>query len=294
MTPLLGFIGFGEAAYHLTKGLHGAGLAAVAAYDCNAQTQQKIRSRAAETGVRLVDSTAALADSADLILSAVTANQAEAAAAHSAPHLSQKHLYLDINSVSPGTKQRIATVISSTGARFVEIAVMESIPPHLHKTPMLAGGPHASELKTLLEPYGMSINVISEQIGAAAATKMFRSIMVKGLEALITECVLGASRYGADERVFASLSKTFPGIDWPHLANYMIGRVIVHGERRAREMEEVAVTLREAGVDPFLAEAIVRRMDWSAQLGLKQHFNGEAPKHYQDFLAAVRDVEPHP
>ncbi|HEY3743888.1 MAG TPA: DUF1932 domain-containing protein, partial [Bryobacteraceae bacterium] len=284
---MLGFIGFGEAAYHITKGLRAAGLTPIAAYDCNAQTDERIRSRAEQTGTHLFDSNAALADSAEIILSAVTANQAEAAAMQTAPHLTTHHLYADINSVSPGTKQRIAAIISSTGTRFVEIAVMESIPPHLHKTPMLAGGPHAAELKTIFEPYGMSIEVVSNEIGAAAATKMFRSIMVKGLEALITECVLGASRYGADERVFASLAKTFPGIDWPHLADYMIGRVVVHGERRAREMEEVAVTLREAGVDPFLAEAIVRRMDWSAQLGLKRHFHGEAPKHYEQFLAAV-------
>ena len=286
---MLGFIGFGEAAFHLTKGLRGAGWSPIAAYDIN--LDEKIRSRAEETGTRLVDSSAALAKSSELIFSAVTANQAEAAATAIAPHLSTRHMYADINSVSPGTKQRIAAIISSTGTQFVEIAVMESIPPHLHKTPMLAGGPYASELKTRMDPYGMCIEVVSDQIGAASATKMFRSIMVKGLEALITECVLGAGRYGADERVFASLGKTFPGIDWPRLADYMIGRVVVHGERRAREMEEVAATLREADVEPFLAEAIVRRMDWSAQLGLKAHFHGEAPRNYREFLDAVSDLE---
>ena len=79
---------------------------------------------------------------------------------------------------------------------------------------------------------------------------MFRSIIVKGLEALLTECVLGASRYNADERVFASLAESFPGIQWKQLADYMVGRVVVHGERRAREMEEVAATLREIDIEP--------------------------------------------
>ena len=107
---------------------------------------------------------------------------------------------------------------------------------------------------------------------------MFRSIIVKGLEALLTECVLGASRYNADERVFASLAETFPAINWKELADYMVGRVVVHGERRAREMEEVAATLREIDIEPIMAEAIVRRMDWSVELGLKQFFQGEAPE----------------
>ena len=93
---------------------------------------------------------------------------------------------------------------------------------------------------------------------------MCRSIVVKGLEALMVECVLGASRFEADELVFASLNESFPGIDWKKLADYMTGRVVVHGERRAREMEEVAETLRAIGVDPIMAEATARRQDWAA------------------------------
>ncbi len=109
----------------------------------------------------------------------------------------------------------------------------------------------------------------------------------RALEALITECVLGASRYNADERVFASLAETFPGVNWKQLADYMVGRVVVHGERRAREMEEVAATLREIDIEPIMAEAIVRRMDWSVEAGLKQLFGGEAPKSYRDVVDAA-------
>jgi hypothetical protein len=61
----------------------------------------------------------------------------------------------------------------------------------------------------------------------------------------------------------------------------------VHGERRAREMEEVAATLREIDIEPIMAEAIVRRMDWSAGLGLKQIFHGEAPKSYREVVEAI-------
>ena len=138
-----------------------------------------------------------------------------------------------------------------------------------------------------LGPFGVRAEVVSESIGAASATKMCRSIMVKGLEALITECLLAATHYGADQRVLDSLSETFPGIDWPHLANYMVGRVVVHGERRAREMEQVAETLRAAGVDPIMTEAIVRRMDWSVEKGLLQLFHGNAPANYRQLAAAL-------
>jgi 3-hydroxyisobutyrate dehydrogenase-like beta-hydroxyacid dehydrogenase len=135
----------------------------------------------------------------------------------------------------------------------------------------------------------MRLEVVGPGVGTASATKMFRSIVVKGMEALLCECVMGASRYEAQERVFASLAETFPGIDWNRLADYMIGRVVEHGERRAREMDEVAETLRSIGVEPMMAEATARRMDWSAQLGLKERFGGGAPKSTREFLEAVAE-----
>ena len=155
---------------------------------------------------------------------------------------------------------------------------------------MLTGGAAAPEFAQRLAPFGMVIEVGAPQVGSAAATKMCRSIMIKGIEALLTECVLGATRYGADERVFSSLGESLPGIDWAKLASYMVGRVVMHGERRAREMEEVAETLRAAGVEPIMAEATVRRMDWSAHLGLKARFAGKDPKSYQEFAEVIAEL----
>jgi 3-hydroxyisobutyrate dehydrogenase-like beta-hydroxyacid dehydrogenase len=281
----IGFVGFGEAAFHIAKGLRQPGISSVSAFDIN--VTGKVRQRAQETGTRLVETNQELAKSCDIMMSAVTADQALNAAEQNTPYLTTGHLYADLNSVSPGVKQSIARVIEASGSRFAEIAMMAPVPPYGHKVPMLAGGAGAPEFVEKLAPFGFSAEIVSFEVGTAAATKMFRSIIVKGLEALLTECVLGASHYKADERVFASLSETFPGIDWKHLADYMVGRVVVHGERRAREMEEVAATLREIDIEPIMAEAIVRRMDWSVEAGLKQIFGGEAPKSYRDVVDAA-------
>lgn len=290
----IGFVGFGEAAFHLSKGLREAGVGPFVAFDIHTHTTgrgEKIRQRALETGTRLVESNAELAGSAAWILSTVTSDQAAIAAGQNAPHLSGQHLYADLNSVSPAVKQGIARVIEAAGARFVEIAMMAPVPPYGHRVPILAGGGAAVEFAERMMPYGMRIEVVSREVGTAAATKMFRSIMVKGMEALITECVLGAGRYGAEQGVFASLAESYPGIDWQAMADYMIGRVVEHGERRAREMEEVAETLESIGIEPIMAGATARRMDWSAQIGLKKHFGGEPPRNYREFLAAVAELE---
>jgi len=281
----IGFVGFGEAAYHIAKGLRQPGISSITAFD--SKVTDIVRQRAQETETRLVETNRELAESCEIMMSAVTADQALIAAGQNAPFLAANHLYADLNSVSPGVKQSIGRAIEATGASFAEIAMMAPVPPYNHKVPMLAGGQGAADFVAKLASFGISAEIVSSEVGTAAATKMFRSIIVKGMEALITECVLGASRYNADARVFASLAQSFPGLDWNHLADYMVGRVVVHGERRAREMEEVAATLREIDIEPIMAEAIVRRMDWSAQLGLKELFKGKAPKSYRDVVDAV-------
>lgn len=286
----IGFVGFGEAGYHIAKGLRGAGLALTFAYDID--PGERVGGRARETDTQLLDSNAALAEACDVIFCAVTADQALNAAEQTAPFLGSRHLYCDVNSVSPGVKQAVGREITRAGARFVESAMMAPVPPHAHQVPMLLGGAAAPEFVAMLQPFGMRLEVVStDQIGRAAAVKMFRSVVYKGLEALIFECVLGASRYGAEPRVFASLNASFPGVDFQKLADYMIGRVVVHGERRAREMEEVAATLRELGIEPMMAEATVRRMDWAADLDLKARFGGEFPKTYQEVLEAITAAE---
>jgi len=288
----IGFIGFGEAGFHIARGLGGAGLTRISAYDINARTPglgEKIQRRALESEVALVESNAELAGASDLLLSTVTANRAQEAAEQTAPFLESRHIYADLNSVSPALKQSIGEIVESRGARFVEIAIMLAVPPHGHRVPMFLGGAHAQVFVEQLAPYGMNLEVISEQVGAASATKMCRSVIVKGLEALLLECVLGAAPYGADDRVFATLDEAFPGMNWKRLAGYMISRVVEHGERRAREMEEVAATLRAIGVEPIMAEATVRRQDWLARLELLSEFGGKAPEDYRAVVQAIAD-----
>jgi 3-hydroxyisobutyrate dehydrogenase-like beta-hydroxyacid dehydrogenase len=288
-----GFIGFGEAGSTIAGGLAASGVGQVAAFDIATKDPRLgpvIRERAQRTGTTLVDSPAALAAAAEIIFSTVTSSSALEAAVAIAPSLEARHLYADLNSVSPALKQEIDRVVCGTGARFVEVAVMAPVLPYGHRVPMLLGGPSAPLFAERMTPFGMRCEVLAATIGTAAAVKMCRSIVVKGLEALVCECVLGASRYDASGHVFASLNESFPGLDWQKLADYMIGRVVVHGERRAREMEEVAETLRAIGIDPIMAEATARRQDWSAALGLRSHFGPEGPRTAAEVVAVVSAI----
>ena len=280
--PAIGFIGFGEAGSLIAGGLRSEGLDRLFAFDI-----RDVQDRASSNGARVVESPAALARASDILISAVTASSALDAARQITPFLDSHHIYADINSVSPALKQEIDGIIRSRNAVYVEVAVMAPVPPYGHRVPMLLGGNGAAKFIEIMSPFGMRLEVVQGQVGTAAAVKMCRSIVVKGLEALMVECVLGASHFNAEDRVFGSLNESFPGIDWKKLADYMISRVVIHGERRAHEMEEVAETLRAIGIDPIMAEATARRQAWSVEMNLKSRFSTEGPASYREVLKAI-------
>ncbi|MFO1296952.1 MAG: DUF1932 domain-containing protein [Rubrivivax sp.] len=203
----------------------------------------------------------------DLVVSAVTASQAVAVAQAAAPGLKRGAFFLDFNSASPGAKQRAAAIVDAAGGRYVEGAVMTTVPPYRIKVPLLLGGPHAQALVPVLADLGFTgAKFANATLGIASATKMCRSVMIKGLEAMVIEAFTTARHYGVEDAVIASLVETFPGIDWEKQGAYLFQRVIEHGRRRGEEVREVAVTVQEAGLAPFSASGTAERQAWVADL----------------------------
>jgi len=279
----IGFIGFGEAAAALCEGLVSEGAEGISAFD--------IRPRPAGEGVAFTPSLEDLLRGSDIVFAAVTSRVALRVAQEARPNLTDRHIYVDINSVSPETKIQIGKAVASAGARYVEAAVMAGVPAYKHKVPMLLAGEAAPELIAIMAPLGMVMEDFGPELGRAAAMKMFRSIMVKGMEALFQECVLGAERYGVADRVLDSIGDGYPGLDWNKMASHLIGRTAIHGERRAHEMEEVAETLKALGIEPMMAQAAAKRIKWAADKGLAEKFGDTAPESYVEVIAAINERE---
>ncbi|HSI51627.1 MAG TPA: DUF1932 domain-containing protein [Ideonella sp.] len=270
LSPLewqVGLVGYGEVGRILAEDLRAQGVA-VSAFDLKLGTPADgpLRAHAECHGVALAASHAALAAGADFIVCAVTASQAVPVAEACAPALRPGSWFLDFNSASPGAKQRAAALVDAAGGAYVEGAVMTSIPPYRIKVPLLLGGPHAAALLPALTTLGFAAQVASDQLGVASATKMCRSVMIKGLEAMIIESFTAARAYGVEDQVLASLAETFPGIDWEKQGAYFFQRVIQHGRRRAEEVREVAHTVRDIGLTPWSAEGTAERQAWVADL----------------------------
>jgi 3-hydroxyisobutyrate dehydrogenase-like beta-hydroxyacid dehydrogenase len=259
-------IGYGEVGRILAEDLRARGVA-VSAYDLklNSDHGQPLREHAAAHGVVLGAAAAQAVHGVDLVVSAVTASQAVAVADACAPALQRGAFFLDFNSASPGAKCRAAEIINAAGGRYVEGAVMTSVPPYRMKVPLLLGGPDAAALLPALTGLGFAPELSSDRLGVASATKMCRSVMIKGLEAMVIECFAAARHYGVEDAVIASLQETFPGIDWERQGAYFFQRVIEHGRRRAEEMREVAQTVRDSGLEPFSAAGTAERQAWVAE-----------------------------
>jgi 3-hydroxyisobutyrate dehydrogenase-like beta-hydroxyacid dehydrogenase len=267
-TPRISFIGFGEAGQAIASGLRETGIERIATWDILFPEPAGARLKAAgeNIGVRLAKSAADAVADTDLIISAVTAASSLEAARSVEPHLSGSPYYLDINSVSPGRKQATAKLLGER-ARYVDVAVIAPIHPARHRTPLLIAGPHAEAILPLLRELDMQLSIVGADTGHAAAIKMIRSVMIKGIEALSLECFLAAARAGVLDEVTASLKNNYPSLDWTKISEYNIERMASHGERRAAEMEESATTLRELGLDPLMVDSTVKRQREMGAIG---------------------------
>jgi 3-hydroxyisobutyrate dehydrogenase-like beta-hydroxyacid dehydrogenase len=286
--PRLCFIGFGEAGQAIASGLRETGIEAVTAWDVLFPSADgaKLKQAGETIGVRLANSAADAAHGADIIVSAVTAASSLEAARSVEPHLSGNPYFLDINSVSPGRKKETEKLLGQK-ARYVDIAILAPIHPARHQTPLLLAGPHAANIMPLLiDELDMRGAIAGDEVGQAAGLKMIRSVMIKGIEALTLECFLAAKRANIVDEVAASLKNNYPTLDWNKVIEYNIERMASHGVRRADEMDQVAETLRELGIDPLMATATSSRQREMGQIGKSP----EVRKTLKEGRAAMLDA----
>ena len=295
----IGLIGYGEVGKIFSAGLKDLpGVAALSVWDvklAHPATQQAERVHAAAAGVTAQPSAQALCAASDLVISAVTASSTLAVAQAAAQFIRPGAVFLDLNSASPGTKQQCAALIEAAGAHYVEAGVMTSVPPYGIRVPMLLGGAKAAELALRLTGWGMDAKAVSERLGVASAIKMCRSVMIKGLEALVIESYATARAYGVENQMLPTLQETFPGIDWRAQGAYFFSRVAQHGQRRAEEMREAANTVREAGFEPLMTAAIAAKQQWmadQARAGVFADITKGAD--WQDFADRLLAARPQP
>ncbi len=290
VSPRVGLIGFGEVGTAVGLGLRSQGLEVVA-YDRGYQTPpfgDLIQKRAGEADVPLLGCVADVARASDLVLAMVPGAAAVAAATEAARVLRTGQMYADLGTATPPDKEQMAALVEGAGAAFVDVAIMGSPHQDRHSVPTLASGREAERYRELVTRFGMKVSVVGDRTGRAAAIKMFRSIFMKGIEALTIETLMACETWGVTDAVMGTINTTMERMRWyPEHANFLATSDAIHGERRAHEMDMVMETMEAVGVEPRMTRATAAFIHWTASLGLKEHFGGEVPARWQDVIAEI-------
>ncbi|WP_126173050.1 NAD(P)-dependent oxidoreductase [Altericroceibacterium xinjiangense] len=250
--PNVALIGFGEAGS--TFALAGDWSGHARGWDIAPERRAAME----DCGIDPAEEAATALAGAEIVLSLVTAESALKVAQDHAAELPEGAIWCDMNSVAPETKRAAAEAIRAAGGRYVDIAVMAPVDPARLNVPLLIAGPDAEDARSLLATLGFAkTRVVGDEIGRASAIKMIRSVMVKGLEALSSECAAAADAAGVFDEVMASLDASEKATGWAERVAYNRERMATHGFRRAAEMEESARTLLGLGIEPVMTRGTV-------------------------------------
>ncbi|HHY47970.1 MAG TPA: NAD(P)-dependent oxidoreductase [Firmicutes bacterium] len=290
MSLRLGFIGFGEAAFHIAQGLREEGFTTISAYDKFWNTEPyatQISRRVQESGVELLHNLPDLVRACDMIISATSGRVAAQVAQEAAPFLRPGKIFVDVNAASPKTMEDVSSIVEPTGARFVDVAMMGPLPVYKHRVPMLACGSGADGFRELLSPYKMRIQVVGRHPGMASAIKLFRSIFMKGIAAILIETLVASRRFQVESLIMDSIRETMEETSFANLVNRFVCGTAIHSDRRVHEMEDVIATLDSLGIDSGMSRATKEKLAWVNALRLKDTFGGETPSSYQEVLDAI-------
>jgi 3-hydroxyisobutyrate dehydrogenase-like beta-hydroxyacid dehydrogenase len=220
-------------------------------------------------GLELLPSVGDVVDAADVVLSVVPPDQAEAVAAD----LSGARLFVDLNAVSPETARRISTEADGS--------ISGPPPTSAGTTRIYLSGPRAPEVAAL--PFdGVSIVVVGDEVGLASAVKMSTASVYKGSVALLAQALRAAEHYGVLEHVLDDLGELAGA------AGRRIARAAAKADRYVGEMHEISAAQRTAGLEPALFEAMAKVYAEIAATPLGRVAPEDAESELGDVLAQLR------
>lgn len=290
----LGFIGFGEAAFCMAKGLGGEGVKGILAYDVALDSESSYRktvlNRIEQSGcVSAAVSAKELVEKCDFVVIAVPARFTPSTAEGLLPLARKGQYFIDVTTALPDIKQVEAAKFVEKGAFYVDSAMLGGLLSYGHKVPILASGDGAEAWHDAMTPWGMNITIVGagSKPGDASRIKLVRSCFTKGLEALLTESLIFAHKCGLEDRFMQSVCSTIEKQPFADLVVMLAGSDFVHSERRGFEMGEAMELMEKVGVKPLVAAGAKARMEHTTSFGCGKELNGVSPKSLEEIFALM-------
>jgi len=288
------FLGFGEAASLVAKGFAQQGLTNLAAYAPSANGgpgETPLRDRAAQSATAVLSGREGFAE-ADWIFAMVPPANSVAAAEGVAPHLADGQFYIDFSSASPAQKRAAAEIVGARGVTYVDAGIVGSVPTSGHRVPVITSGAKASIFRDRFTPLGMDITLVGDAVGMAAGTKLIRSILTKGLEALYVEALVVAERSGVTAEVMDSFCAFLDARSARDTAAILLKSHVVHAARRADEVALARELVLDSGVLPFMTDATIRVMQQTAATAVAERAGRRQPDSLDETLILLETELP--
>ena len=239
----IAIIGHGEAGSLIAGGLQAAGLDVIGFDPANP----------ANPTVPLATSIEEAVAGADLVLSINSSRVATQVAEQVAPLLEPGALFADMNTGTPAIKKKMSTVFPD--GVFVDVAIMRPVPGLAEKVPMGVAGTGATKFVEMLKPFGLDLEYVSDVPGEAAARKLIRSILAKGMAGVIIDCLWAAESMGLQDWAYDEILREFDSSSSATAKRYLSGTA-QHVKRRQIEMLDVVEMLNESGYESTMIAPI--------------------------------------
>lgn len=198
-------------------------------------------------------------EGAAVVMSITSAADSRSAMDQAWDAIDRPTIYADLATAAPGLEEELADVAAQKGVLFADVALMAPVSGRGLGTPALAAGTGAESLSDLLNPLGARLEAIGETAGQASARKLTRSVITKGLAALIIESISAAEARGDRDWMREHIDELITGLDADMVIRLIAGTE-KHGLRRLEEMETAAMFLESLGVEPHMTRATVERL----------------------------------
>ncbi len=194
----------------------------------------------------------AVAD-ADVVFSLNSSTVSVKVARQVAEHLKPGAIFCDLNTGTPSLKKNLAEIMP-TGS-FVDVAVMKPVPGLAEKVPLSVAGEGARKFMELFGDLDMDLSYVSDVAGEAAARKLLRSILAKGMASVVIDTLWAAKELGLEDWAIDEINREFDTNSSKTVKRYLDGTQ-QHAKRRSVEMADVLEMLTEAGYESTMVRGI--------------------------------------
>lgn len=256
MNTCIALIGLGEVGRCYAAPLHAAGFALSA---CEIRMTPAATALAEKLQVAVHEKPGTWLAEADWVLSCVTGDVALSVVQDLVPFMKKGARLADLTTATPDSKRQAEKTAHAHGVSYVDTAIMGGISLTGVRTPLLAAGKNAGELKEIVERAGGRLQVIPDGVvGDAISLKFLRSVFTKGLEALSVELLMSAEKQGVREKLYAQLSD-IDQIPLKSFIDFMVRTHVIHAKRRAHEVQDAQRELTSQGLRSMVLPGVEDR-----------------------------------